>query len=157
MKKVSKKVGSNATSEQYLTQPPSIAVMTQGLFFEWNADFQGLGHQGRGRRRPYRPGLDVKMNVPKRQEYCRQYGVPFSHPTPVQKVVDQNPPPSYYSLPGQAGYYNDSGHGGGYGGDYYGGDDYGGFDGGGFDGGGGCDGGGDGGGGGGDGGGGGGD
>ena len=37
-----------------------------------------------------KPGLDVKMNIPKRQEYCAKKGVPFV-PLPIEQQPSYNP------------------------------------------------------------------
>ena len=39
-----------------------------------------------------KPGLDVKMNIPKRQEYCAKKGVPFVPLLPIEGVpIAQQP------------------------------------------------------------------
>ena len=76
--------------------------MSKGLFIEWNADYY-QGHQstsgGSGRVRiiaVLKPGLNVKMNIPKRQEYCAKNGIPFELPmqNPPTGANPQYPPPT---------------------------------------------------------------
>ena len=75
---------------------------------EWNSDYYGLYQTG-GRRviiPVLKPGLNVKMNVIKRQEYCSRQGIAFEMPEfpgPVNPItqppfnanVAPDAPPSY--------------------------------------------------------------
>lgn len=63
---------------------------SKGIYVKWNDDYYASYEsrsQPRRRRRPevilvpvLKPGLDVKMNVPKRQEFCAKNGIPFIPP-----------------------------------------------------------------------------
>ena len=80
--------------------------MSKGLFIEWNADYY-QGHQstsgGSGRVRiiaVLKPGLNVKMNIPKRQEYCAKNGIPFELPmqNPTTGLPVQQEQPRQYVI-----------------------------------------------------------
>ena len=64
-------------------------ALEKGIYIEWNSDYYAALQpqpRVRGRRRQqvlvpvYNPGLNVKMNVVKRQEYCARHGMPFVMP-----------------------------------------------------------------------------
>ena len=65
----------------------------KGLYVKWNDDYYA-SYQSRPVRRGraailvpvLKPGLDVKMNIPKRQEYCAKNGIQF-----VPPIIQQNP------------------------------------------------------------------
>ena len=72
--------------------------MSKGLFIEWNADYI-IGHQPTSGVRiipVLKPGLDFKMNIPKRQEYCAKNGIPFELPMQNQPTGanPEYPPPT---------------------------------------------------------------
>ena len=49
-----------------------------GLFIEWNSDYLAA-YQARGRHviPVLKPGLNVKVNLTERQQYCAKKGIPF--------------------------------------------------------------------------------
>ena len=78
------------------------------LILEWNADYHNLwvltGRRARMAMLALQPGLHVKMNVNKRQEYCAKNGINFEMPQavgapniqqPPSMVNPHDPPPAY--------------------------------------------------------------
>ena len=68
------------------------------FILEWNADFQNMwvltGRYARMAMLTLQPGLHVKMNVNKRQEYCAKSGINFEMPQAVGAPNIQQQPPS---------------------------------------------------------------
>ena len=71
-----------------------------GILICWNADYHAMGQANRSRV-ILKPGLEVKFNIPRRQEYCAKHGLNFDLGAAVPHMI-QPPPPPGYGIPATA-------------------------------------------------------
>ena len=79
----------------------------KGILICWNADYHAMGQANRSHV-ILKPGLEVKFNIPRRQEYCAKHGLNFdlgagaAVPHMIQPGIDHQPLPPGYGIPATA-------------------------------------------------------
>ena len=82
-----------------------------GILVEWNDDYMKMYQRQYARRRNVvivqllSPKLVVKMNIPRRQQYCSRFGIPFAFPNNQQQNTSypDYPMPPPYSIASNQG------------------------------------------------------
>ena len=80
-----------------------------GINVEWNDDYIKMYQRQYARRsnvvivQLLSPKLVVKMNIPRRQQYCSRFGIPFEYPSNQNTSYPDYPVPPPYSLASNPG------------------------------------------------------
>ena len=111
---------------QNLVKAFNTQTLDKGIFLEFSFQSRSVVYaRGRGQVHPIvPPGLDVRMNLPKRREYCAKHYIEFVMPETLPELQPIIQAPRYRQTRSYGGFLGGGGGGGDYGGD---GGDYGGW------------------------------